>query len=47
MDDTAILQTIARLIDEEHQLLSRGEEQPLSDAEHHRIKQIEVTLDQC
>jgi Protein of unknown function (DUF2630) len=47
MDDALIVQRINELADREHALWeaeSRGE---VSDADRERLKEIEVTLDQC
>lgn len=48
MDDKSVLGRIHELVDEEHQLrqqLGRGEIS--SDEEHARLKDLEVSLDQC
>ncbi len=47
MQDDEILQTITKLVNEEHELLSRAEEEGLDEVEHARMKDIEVKLDQC
>lgn len=47
MDDQRILDMISALIAEEHALLSRGEDEPLTEEEHRRLKLIEVALDQA
>jgi hypothetical protein len=44
MDDD-ILQRIKSLVDEEHHLTKPGE--PPSEADHARIRELEVQLDQC
>ena len=38
---------IQRLADEEHELLTRAADAPLSDEERARLRSIEVALDQC
>jgi hypothetical protein len=43
--DDDILQRIKSLVDEEHQLTKPGE--PPTDADHARIRELEVQLDQC
>jgi hypothetical protein len=48
MDDKSVLSRINGLVDEEHRLrqqLSSGEIS--SDDEHARLKELEVSLDQC
>ncbi|GAC1432401.1 MAG: DUF2630 family protein [Ktedonobacteraceae bacterium] len=48
MDDTELLHRIESLVNEEHHLTQRGEEEGgLSSAEHERMKALEVSLDQC
>ncbi|GAC1388604.1 MAG: DUF2630 family protein [Ktedonobacteraceae bacterium] len=48
MDDTELLQRIESLVNEEHHLTQRGEEEGgLNGDEHARMKAIEVSLDQC
>ncbi len=48
MDDTEIMHRIQSLVDEEHHLTQRGEEDGgLSSDEQERIKTLEVSLDQC
>ncbi len=48
MEDRDVLQHIGRLVDEEHALLGKSErERGLSDAEHARLRELEVSLDQC
>lgn len=48
MDDTEILHRIQGLVDEEHHLTQRGEEEGgLKGDEHERMKALEVSLDQC
>jgi hypothetical protein len=48
MDDTQILQSIGKLVDEEHQLRNRVQTGQLSsDEEHDRLRAVEESLDQC
>ena len=48
MDDTELLQRIESLVNEEHHLTQRGEEEGgLSADEQQRVKALEVSLDQC
>ena len=47
MNDTEILRHIEELVNEEHTLMQQAEGTGLDDAEHARMKQIEVSLDQC
>ncbi len=48
MDDTELLQRIESLVNEEHHLTQRGEEEGgLNSDEHTRMKALEVSLDQC
>jgi hypothetical protein len=47
MNDTEILRNIEELVNEEHALMQQAEGTGLDDAEHARMKQIEVSLDQC
>ena len=48
MDDTELLQRIESLVNEEHHLTQRGEEEGgLNADEHQRMKALEVSLDQC
>jgi hypothetical protein len=47
MDDAEILNRISALVDEEHKLLKKAEEEGLTDEERGRMKQLEVRLDQC
>ncbi|WP_052888219.1 DUF2630 family protein [Thermogemmatispora carboxidivorans] len=47
MDDAEILQRIDALVDEEHQLLKKAEEEGLTDEERARMKELEIRLDQC
>ena len=47
MNDQEILQRIEQLVKEEHELLQRAEEVDLDDNDRARIKELEVSLDQC
>lgn len=48
MDDKAILETIGRLVNEEHALYRRSEHDGgLDGGEHERLRSLEVALDQC
>ena len=48
MDDSAILQEIGKLVDDEHRLYEKGEENHgLSDDDEARLRGLEVALDQC
>ena len=47
MNDTEILRHIEELVKEEHALMQQAEGTGLDDAEHARMKQLEVSLDQC
>jgi hypothetical protein len=47
MNDTEILRHIEELVNEEHTLMQQAEGTGLDDAEHARMKQLAVSLDQC
>ena len=47
MDDSELLHTIEKLVNEEHTLLQEAEEGQLDDTQHARMHEIEVRLDQC
>jgi hypothetical protein len=47
MDDQAILAHINELVEEEHRLEQGKAGVGLSDDEHTRLEQVEVSLDQC
>ena len=47
MDDQAILAHINELVEEEHRLEQGKAGVGLSDNEHTRLEQVEVSLDQC
>jgi hypothetical protein len=46
MDDRDISEHIESLVREEHALLERADDQPLTEAERHRLRTINVRLDQ-
>jgi len=47
MEDTTILHNIDSLVKEEHTLMTQAESGELTDEQHARLKEIEVSLDQC
>ncbi len=47
MTDDEILHRITQLVEEEHQLSKRAERHELAEDEHERMRQLEVSLDQC
>ena len=48
MTDKEIMQHIEQLVNEEHELMERSEgEGGLDENEHARMKELEVSLDQC
>ncbi|PYO45231.1 MAG: DUF2630 domain-containing protein [Candidatus Rokuibacteriota bacterium] len=47
MDDAKILSRINELAREEHELFERESRPNVSDADRERLRQIQVTLDQC
>ncbi len=47
MNDADIMTRISHLVDEEHQLLQQRDGDGLDDAQHSRMKDLEVGLDQC
>lgn len=47
MDDTEILQRIEELVKEEHTLTQQSQRGGLDDEGHVRMRQLEVSLDQC
>lgn len=47
MDDKEIMQHIERLVNEEHELLNLAEAGGLDDAQHARVQELQVNLDQC
>ena len=47
MNDQDILRHIEELVNEEHTLMQRAEDGILPADEHERMKQLEISLDQC
>jgi Protein of unknown function (DUF2630) len=47
MDDSEILQSITKLVNEEHQLMKQAEESELGETKQARMQEIEIQLDQC
>lgn len=47
MTDTELFQHINKLVEEEHELMQHAEGVGLDDEQHARMKQLEVSLDQC
>ena len=47
MDDAKVLTRINELAREEHELFERESQPNVSDADRERLRQIQVTLDQC
>lgn len=47
MSDTEILHHIEALVNEEHELTKLAEQGGLDEAQHARIRALEVSLDQC
>jgi uncharacterized protein DUF2630 len=47
MDDAKVLSRINELAREEHELFERESRSNVSDADRGRLRQIQVTLDQC
>lgn len=47
MDDKEVLGRINELAREEHELFERESQPNVSDADRERLRQIQVTLDQC
>jgi hypothetical protein len=47
MDDSEILQSITKLVNEEHQLMKQAEEGELGETKQARMQEIEIQLDQC
>jgi hypothetical protein len=46
MDDKSVLAHVEELVAEEHRLLGLGEKRPLDEAEHKRLREVNVQLDQ-
>ena len=47
MEDQRVLERINELADEEHRLFDREARGQADDAERRRLRELEVTLDQC
>lgn len=47
MEDIEILKHISELVNEEHDLSQLAQEGKLRDEEHKRMRQLEISLDQC
>ena len=47
MTDTELFQHIEKLVQEEHELMQHAEGVGLDAEQHTRMKQLEVSLDQC
>jgi len=47
MNDSQIMRTIGTLVDEEHELVTRRQGGDLSEEQHARLREVEVSLDQC
>ena len=47
MKDQEILQHIEELVNEEHTLTQQSQAKGLSEEEHSRMRQLEISLDQC
>ena len=47
MTDAELFQHIQKLVQEEHELMQHAEGVGLNDEQHARMKQLEVSLDQC
>jgi hypothetical protein len=47
MDDSELLHTITKLVDEEHQLMQLADSGDLDESKHARMHEIEIKLDQC
>ena len=47
MDDSELLHSITRLVDEEHQLMQLAGSGDLDETKHARMREIEIKLDQC
>jgi hypothetical protein len=47
MNDTEILKHIEELVNEEHHLTQQSRQGGLSEDEHKRMRQLEISLDQC
>jgi hypothetical protein len=47
MNDHEILGSINQMVEEEHQLWDAAEQGGLSDAQHARLDELQVSLDRC
>lgn len=47
MNDTELMRQIEELVQEEHALMQQAEGIGLDDEQHARMKQLEISLDQC
>ncbi len=47
MEDEAVHNRIEQLVAEEHELYQRGNDGGLNEAEHRRLRSLEIGLDQC
>ena len=47
MDDSQLLHTIEKLVNEEHELMKQAEGGTLDEARHAHMREIEIQLDQC
>jgi hypothetical protein len=47
MDDSELLHTIEKLVNEEHELMQQAGAGQMDDTKHARMHDIEVRLDQC
>jgi uncharacterized glyoxalase superfamily metalloenzyme YdcJ len=47
MNDKGVLDQIQRLVAEEHKLLEKGEDTDLQEQDRGRLREIEISLDQC
>jgi hypothetical protein len=47
MNDAEILKQIEELVNEEHQLTQQSQQGGLNEDGHQRMRQLEISLDQC
>ena len=47
MNDKEILQHIENLVTEEHELMQKSNRGELQEDQHERMRQLEISLDQC
>ena len=47
MEDQQIIGSIDKLVEEEHDLRQKHEQEPLGEADQARLREIEASLDQC